>query len=207
MTSSSNDAARHRHAANARGLRALQLTAVALLVASNLAFLALALTGVVSPSWVVGAPFSLLASAALAVLLVRVQRVAHGLGGPAPVSALAPSIFWCTAVSFIGLPFLLYRTGQAVAATLDDDSIRVRSLAVAWAVGLAPVVVGVGGRFLTFALGLDFPLAYLVVPFVIVLVTATATQVVAAPLIDELHARRPLDGVDGATTPAAIRSL
>ncbi|MDP2344755.1 MAG: hypothetical protein Q8O67_27650 [Deltaproteobacteria bacterium] len=190
-------------------LRALQLGALALLVAGNLAFSVLAaLDSEHVMHWYgSGIPFSLFAAIALAVLFVRVQHAAFALGGPAPVARVLSSIFLCTVVAFIGLPLLIYRTGSAVAVALDDDGIRSRAIAAAWAVGLAPVFIGFGGRLLAVGLELPWMATSTLVSFATVLLSGIATQVVAAPVIEALRGRAPLHGVDASNTSAAIRSL
>ncbi len=210
---------------SARGLRALQVAALMLMVANNVQWLVLGLVERPKPGrwgddfeakivgrWIDGMThlccglfLSLLVALVLVVFFWSVQRAAHALGGPAPQSRFLPSLFACTVVSMIGVPILIFRTARVVALALDDSGIRSRGLVVAWAVGLAPLVVGVYGRVLLSSV--DGAAAFWMVPFATVLLSGIATQVVVGPLIEALRARAHLDGVDANGSPAAIRSL
>jgi hypothetical protein len=193
---------------SANALRALQVGALALAVAGNLSLSTVAfLVNDVTRWYALFLPLSLLALVAIAFFFLLVQRAAHELGGPKPVSPMASTIALCCVVSFIAVPMLIARTGKQVAIALDDDGIRLRSLIVAWAVALAPIFVSGPVRALCSGLGIHYMVSVVVVPLVGILLSGIATQVVAGPVIDVLASRVPLDAVDANGTPAAIRSL
>lgn len=184
--------------ATARALRTLQLVTIALSVAGNLSYSTLVYFDVVAADFWFALPFAFLSAILFAVLCVRVQRAAHALGGLPPSSETVTASLFCALLGFVGIPLTLHKTASAVAIALNDDVVRQRGVALAWTIGLSPVPLA----FASAITGL-----HLVAPLASVVLLGIATQLIAAPLVEEFRARAPQGGVDGDGTSAAIRSL
>lgn len=191
---------------SARSLRVLQIAAIALAVAGNLTFMAVVVAGVVPPDVAGAAPLAACAGMIVfAVACLRAQNVARALGSTVARSNAAGAVLLCVFVSFVGVPLLIWRSAQSVAAAVGDDGMRNKAILLAWAYALSPLVtvavsVGViaaGGNAAWYFVGQVFGVALL----------AVATQLILGPLIAELDSRAPLGGVDGDATSAAVRSL